>query len=415
MSKKTELTPSEVRDHLLVYFKSAEKQITKGKRPTSICVEGLAGIGKTSVIGQIAKELGYRLHVENTAMIDDLGHLVGYPEKDYEFEFENASGSVVEKHTKWIPSSLAEDAMKRGGEFTGETRMSYAKPYWLKDLDPNEKFILFLDDYTRALPMVMQACMTITEEYRYKSWELPKNAIVILSTNPDSGEYSVATLDHAQKTRFRAIFMKFAVESWAQWAEKDGIDGRCINFVLHNQELFSTKGDGIGGGKDYNARIMTKFFEDIGNLEDFSKSLPYVKICGDGSVGPGFTDHFITFVANGLDKLPNPADLLAIKSEEALQKLTSVCGNYKVSGSYNPATAMLLATRIMNHVIYGDHEKWGRDENQKIIDMMLHTSFSEDIKFYMARQLMSEKAKQQSTKLQLIVIHPQIAAMIMKA
>lgn len=416
MSKnKIELTPAEVIEHIGKYVTSAEMQMKKGKRPTSLCLEGGAGIGKTSVIYQIAQQLGYKIHVENTSMIDDLGHLVGYPLNEYEYEFENNSEGTIEKQLRWMPSNLAEQAIADGGIFTGETRMSYSQPYWLKGLNSDDKFILFLDDYTRALPMVMQACMTITEEYRYKSWELPKNAIVMLSTNPDSGEYSVASLDLAQKTRFRTIYMKFDPNTWAQWAESDGIDGRCINFVLSNPELFSTKGDGIGGGKDYNARIMTKFFEDIGNLEDFSKELSYVKTCGDGACGPGFTDTFITFVANGLDKLPNPSDLLGMKREEALAKLTTVCGNYTKSGSYNPATASIMATRITNHVIYGQHEKWGKDENQKVIDIILHDCFGEDLKFYMSRQFMSEKARQQSTKLQLIIMHPEISAMILKA
>lgn len=417
MSKrKIELTPAEVVDHMKKYVTSAEMQMKKGKRPTSLCLEGGAGIGKTSVIYQLASQLGYKIHVENTSMIDDLGHLVGYPLNEYEYEFENTSGDVMEKQLRWIPSNLADQAIADGGIFTGETRMSYSKPYWLKELNPDDKFILFLDDYTRALPMVMQACMTITEEYRYKSWELPKNAIVMLSTNPDSGEYSVASLDLAQKTRFRTIYMKFDPAAWAQWAESDGIDGRCINFVLSNPELFSTKGDGIGGGNQYNARIMTKFFEDIGNLDDFTKELSYVKTCGDGACGPGFTDTFITFVANGLDKLPNPSDLLEMKREEALKALSGVCGKYTTAGgAYNPATASIMATRIANYVIFGQHEKWGKDENQKVIDIILHDSFSEDLKFYMARQFMSEKARQQSTKLQLIIMHPQISAMILKA
>lgn len=416
MSKnKIELNPAEVVEHMQKYVTSAEIQMKKGKRPTSLCLEGGAGIGKTSVIYQIAEKLGYKIHVENTSMIDDLGHLVGYPLNEYEYEFENATGGIMEKQTRWMPSNLTEQALADGGVFTGETRMSYSQPYWLKGLNPDDKFILFLDDYTRALPMVMQACMTITEEYRYKSWELPKNAIVMLSTNPDSGEYSVASLDLAQKTRFRTIYMKFSTEAWAQWAESDGIDGRCINFVLSNPELFSTKADGIGGGKEYNARIMTKFFEDIGNLPNFSDELSYVKICGDGAVGPAFTDTFITFVANGLDKLPNPADLLNMKKEEALPKLSSVCGKYTTSGSYNPATASIMATRIINYVIYGTHEKWGRDENQKVIDIILHDSFGEDLKFYMARQFMSDRARQQSNKLQLIVMHPKISEMILKA
>jgi hypothetical protein len=401
---RIKLNPEETKNHLMQYFTNCEAQIRKGRRPTSICIEGPAGIGKTAIIRQLATELGYKIHVENTAAIDDLGHLVGFPEK--EFKFHNAAGE-----NQWVPAEFSEDAAKTG-IFTGETRMSYAVPYWLKELNPDDKFILFLDDYTRALPMVMQACMSITEEYRYKSWELPKNSIVILSTNPDNGEYSVASLDSAQKTRMRYLEMQFSTDAWAKWAESDGIDGRCINFVLSNPELFSTKNDGIGGSKEYNARIMCKFFDDIGCLSDFSKELSYVKICGDGSVGNAFTDHFITFVNNKLDRLPNPSDLLKMEPARALSTLNTVCGNYKTKDAYNPATASIMASRITNYVIYGQHEKWGKDENTLVVNIILHNCFSEDLKFYMARQFISDGAKAQSSKLQYITMHPEILKMI---
>jgi len=410
MSKETtksrvQLSPVETAKHLRQYIANCETQIKKGYRPTSLCVEGEAGIGKTSLIRQIAQELGYKIHVENTAAIDDLGHLVGFPQKQYQFK-ENDGETV------WIPAEFSEEAMKTGIS-TGEARMNYAVPYWLKELKPDDKFILFLDDYTRALPMVMQACMSITEEYRYKSWELPKNSIVMLSTNPDSGEYSVASLDMAQKTRMRYIEMVFDTNSWAQWAEEEGIDGRCINFVLHNPELFSRRKDGIGGLREANARSMTKFFNDISCLPDFSADLSYVKICGDGAIGQQGTDIFISFVNNKLDRLPSPAQLLAMDTDKALKALNDCCGNFKTKDGFQPATASIMSSRIVNYVIYATHDKWGKDENQKVINMILHNCFSEDMKFHMARAFMSDRAKQQSTKLQHITMHPEIVKMML--
>lgn len=410
---RTKLTPAGTKEHLTQYFLNCEMQIKNGLRPTSLCIEGKAGIAKTSLVNQIAKEFGYKLHQINAAMIDDLGHLVGFPEKEYQIEFTSTNGDKVERQERWIPAEFSENAIEEGGKYTGEARMAYAVPHWLKEINPEDKFILLLDDFTRGLPMVMQACMTLVEEYRYGSWELPKNSIIMLTTNPDNGEYSVSSLDLAQKTRMRYVEMIFDVDSWAQWAESANLDGRCINFVLNNRELFSEKHDGIGGGKEYNARIMTKFFNDIGCLPDFSKNLSYVKICGDGSVGNSFTDHFITFVNNKMDLLPHPKELLKMDKEKAQAQLNAVCGNYKTKDAYNPATASIMASRITNYVIYADHDKWGKDENQKVLDLILHNCFAEDLKFYMARQFMSDKAKQQSTKLQLITMHPEMIRMML--
>lgn len=398
------LNPLDVKQHLTQYINNCQIQIAKGRRPTSICIEGEAGIGKTGIIRQIAEELGYKIHVENTSAIDDLGHLVGFPEKQYQFK--DHDGEL-----KWIPAEFADEALKTGIP-TGEARMSYAIPHWLKDLKQDEKFILFLDDYTRALPNVLQACMTITEEYQYKSWKLPTNAIVMLSTNPDNGEYSVASMDIAQKTRMRYIQMVFDPSAWAKWAESEDIDNRCINFVLHNPEIFNRTADGIGGGKEYNARSMTKFFEDIGCLQDFTKDLSYVKICGEGCVGSIFTNHFITFINNKMDKLPAPKDLIYEPWDKVKSLMIDLCGDYD-SKQYNQAIASLIAKRLGNYVVYGQHEKWGKDENARVVDLILTNCFSEDLKLYIARQFVTDAARKISSKIGLITAHPDIIKRIL--
>lgn len=399
------LKPNEMREHLLQYISNAEHLIASGRIPSTICVEGEAGIAKTSLIKQIAQELGYHLHQINPAMIDDLGFLMGFPEKQHEISYQGMRF--------WIPAEATEEYLDKGAEYLGNARMSIAPPEWVQKMKLHDKFILLLDDFTRADHRLMQAMMTIVEERRYDGWELPKNTIIILTTNPDNGEYNVAALDLAQKTRFRYVEMEFCVEAWAQWAEGYGIDSRCINFALAHPEIFKREGNGIGFGKTLNARIMTKFFEDIAALPDFSKSLGYLQIAGRGSVGEGFTNMFLTFIHNRLDKLPSPQDLFKGKVEEALNILQEVCGNFQIASSYNSATSSIMATRLINYVIFGTHDKWTKDENQRTIDVLLSNAFSQDLKFFMAKRFMSEDAKKQSGKLQMIMQHPKIVQMIM--
>ena len=72
-----------------------------------------------------------------------------------------------------------------------------------------------------------------------------------------------------------------------------------------------------------------------------------------------------------------------------------------------------MATRLINYVIYGTHDKWTKDENQRTIDLLLSNAFSQDLKFFMAKKFMSDDAKKQSGKLQMIMQHPKIVQMIM--
>ena len=60
MSKKDDrikLTPTAAKDHLLQYFSNCEMQIKTNQRPTSLCIEGAAGIAKTSLVKQMKKFL----------------------------------------------------------------------------------------------------------------------------------------------------------------------------------------------------------------------------------------------------------------------------------------------------------------------------------------------------------------------
>ena len=69
--------------------------------------------------------------------------------------------------------------------------------------------------------------MSLIDRQSYVSWKLPKGWTIILSTNPDDGNYQVTSLDVAQATRFSTINLKFDIECWMRYAEELGVDTRC--------------------------------------------------------------------------------------------------------------------------------------------------------------------------------------------
>jgi midasin (ATPase involved in ribosome maturation) len=56
----------------------------KGLTPVAINVEGEHGLGKTTVISQIAKEEGLDFVKINVSQLDELSDLVGFPVKEYQ-------------------------------------------------------------------------------------------------------------------------------------------------------------------------------------------------------------------------------------------------------------------------------------------------------------------------------------------
>ena len=196
MDNLNEMTISEFTGVLNYLLDNNRELQDKGLTPIAIGIEGEAGIGKTSLIQQIAEQRGMTLCKLNLSQLEEVGDLCGFPQKEVLLQWKSKDGTLK---TKWWPENL-KDSIPAGVIVTNKTRMGYASPAWLpKEENPNG-CILCLDDYTRSNQLFMQATMELINEGKYISWSLPKNTTICLTTNPDDGQFSVTSLDSAQKT-----------------------------------------------------------------------------------------------------------------------------------------------------------------------------------------------------------------------
>jgi hypothetical protein len=333
-----------------------------GKIPVAIAVEGEAGIGKTSTILEIGKDLGLNVVKINLSQIEEIGDLTGFPVKEFEVVKTTEDGSKV---TKWVPENTMPMYIQNKYVPTGEKRMTHATPEWIQGKE--EGGILILDDYTRADSRFLQACMELIDRQTYISWKLPKDWHIILTTNPDNGDYNVTSIDVAQKTRFITTYLKFDAECWARWAEQNDIDSRCINFLLMHPETVTQK---------TNARSITTFFNSISSVENFEESLPLIQMIGEGSVGAEFATLFTTFIHNKLDKMVSPKDMLTNASWEYVKgQMGSAMGKVADDG-YRADIASVLAHRLINYtVVYSEKNT----VDQKILDRITNFITDKDI------------------------------------
>ena len=116
------------------------------------------------------------------------------------------------------------------------------------------------------MPRFIQATMELIDRGEYISWSLPPNCTIILTSNPDNGDYNVNSMDNAQKTRYISFELGFDKDVWARWAEKEGIDGRFINFVLSYPEIMKKE----GGVQKVNPRSLVTFANTISGFKDWS-------------------------------------------------------------------------------------------------------------------------------------------------
>jgi hypothetical protein len=405
-SKQISLNIGEAKEFLTHIIVNNRYLQENGKLPVATEVIGDSGIGKTSTIIQLANELNLNFVKLNLAQIEELGDLVGFPVRQFqmfkEIKTEINSNSInyttaqkisavnnvnnidTKKVGVWVDELAVTEYLKNGYKVTGKNRMSYCAPEWIAD--KKEGGILLLDDFNRADLRFIQATMELIDRQTYISWSLPKNWHIILTSNPDNGEYTVNSLDSAQKTRYITANLKFDVNIWARWAEKEEIDTRCINFLLLHPELVTT---------ETNARSITTFFNSISSFESFENNLTMIQLIGEGSVGENFAAMFTLFINNKLDKLITPKELL-LNDDTVFEKLKN-CIN--VNNQYRADIASIIATRLANFTcIYSENNTIDQKINERLINLCTKNYFTNDLKYLIVRTIYNTN-KQKFAKL----------------
>ena len=310
----------------------------------------------------------------------------------------NTTNTVTKKIGSWVDELAVQEYLKQGYKMTGKNRMSYCAPEWIAD--KKKGGILLLDDWNRADMRFIQAVMELVDRQQYISWTLPEDWHIILTANPDNGDYMVNSIDAAQKTRYITANLKYDVNVWARWAEEANIDTRCINFLLLHPELVS---------QETNARSITTFFNSISSFESFEKNLSLIQLIGEGSVGDAFASMFTTFINNKLDKLVTPMDLLTHDNQDyILGELKGCIGD---GDAYRADIASTLATRLANYaVVYSKDNTVSQKITDRLEALCTKDYFTNDLKYLIVRTIYNGN-KQKFSKL---MMKPEIIKMTMK-
>ncbi len=345
---------------------------------------------ETKIAKMVPKEVEVEREVEEEVeVIETVDEIVSVIEEP----------SAEEGDYLWIDEQAIDEYVKRGYKFTGKKRMSYCPPEWIADKQGGG--ILILDDWNRADVRFIQAVMELVDRQEYISWKLPKDWHIVLTANPDNGDYLVNSIDTAQRTRFISVNLKFDMEVWGTWAENDQIDTRCINFMLMHPELVT---------HNTNARSIVNFYNSISSIKDFENNLPLIQNIGEGSVGTEFTTMFTSFIHNKLDKLIEPKEILLGDNNKTISdKLMSSIGS---GDNYRADIAAIMATRIINYSLFYAEKN---SITQKIIDRItfLVTEpdlFTNDLKYHMVKKILNGNKQ----KFQKIMVNPEVIKMAVK-
>ena len=286
--------------HLLNQLKTSDDR----HRVTPLCIWGMHGIGKTELVQEFAKENACQFTYIAPAQFEEMGDLLGLPAAD-------ASGT----RTKFLP------------------------PAWVpRDPGPG---ILLIDDVNRADDRILRGIMQLLQNHELVSWRLPEKWMLVLTANPDGGDYSVTTMDDAMITRMLHVTMQYDVKAWARWAEKAGIDSRGISFVLTYPEVVNSRRT--------TPRSLVQFFNTIQSIGELKADLELVRMLAEGCLDRETAVAFTNFVNMDLSKLIPAKEILQAKDFDEIAK--------RINGLVNGTPKRLdvlsvIMTRLTNHLLY---------------------------------------------------------------
>ena len=161
-----------------------------------VLLRGRHGIGKSTVVYQIAKERGLPV-VERRASQMTEGDLLGLPK-------------VNNNVTQWLA------------------------PEWL-DTACKNPVVLFLDEVDRATLEVRQGIFELCDSRKIAGHSLHKDTLIFACVNggQHGAEYQVNEFDPAELDRYTVFDVEPTVEDWLAWAEGKVADP-IWDFINHN-------------------------------------------------------------------------------------------------------------------------------------------------------------------------------------
>jgi len=328
-----------------------------GRRKTPICIWGKHGIGKTQLVETLAHEKGYQFAYIAPAQFEEMGDLVGMPR-------------VIDGVTKFVA------------------------PDWV----PTEEGpgILLIDDANRADDRILRGIMQLLQNYELVSWKLPPEWHIIITANPDGGDYSVTPMDDAMLTRMMHITMEFDVKEWAKWAEENHVDQRGINYVLTYPEMVT--------GERTTPRTLVQFFESIAPIEQLDEHLGLIQMLADSCLDSNTVASFLSFVNNNLSKLVTPEQI--INSENFKKEVLDHLKGIVMKGTLRVDILATLCTRLVNYLII-NNIKPNKEQLENIKAFIKIDFIPNDIRLSMAQDLVS------SSNLKLIMADPEIGKLLL--
>jgi AAA domain (dynein-related subfamily) len=334
------LDPKALEDMLSWLLDQNDSLARRGRRSTPVCIWGTHGVGKTTLVEDVARERGYQFVYCAPAQFEEMGDLHGLP-------------TLVNGRTH------------------------YAAPSWVPTTDGPG--VLLLDDLNRADDRILRGLMPLLQTQAMMSWRLPTRWQIVATANPEGGDYSVTPMDPAIIDRMVHLGMAFDAKAWARWATRMGVDPRGINFLLLYPEIVT--------GERTTPRALVRFFELIGDIADLGADIDRVWSVGRAVLEEPTIAAFVAFVSDNLPVLIEPAELLDLPTTKELDaRVESIARD---GDSIRVDRLATVATRVFLHMTTKGYAP-GERHAKNIVAFLMHETLPNDLRLSLHRDLVAQ-------------------------
>lgn len=241
---------------------------------------GHAGIGKSSIVKQYAKEKGYHFFPFYLGTQSDLGDILG----------------------------LADFVRDENGTAVATT---FATPIWLKNTidycnqNPDSGAVIFLDEFNRARKDILNGMFSLALDKTFHTIRLPKNCHIIAAGNPPTDEYFTTDVNEtALMARFVHVKLEPSFDEWIQYAKSQELDTNLIDFIRQQPELLEeTRSD-----FELPVKVDRRSWERLNRLIALKTPGNLVKQLMPGIVGITRTVAYDNYLAASVEDRPLAGD-----------------------------------------------------------------------------------------------------------
>ncbi|GAA0091472.1 ATP-binding protein [Paraclostridium bifermentans] len=270
-------------------LKSVNLVLATGEVPL---VVGESGIGKTALAKKIAKENDWSLIVIDGNLLKE-GEIGGLPTVE-SYVVLNSDGENIEKKTT-----------------------IYAVHNKLREIDEQiakgRTVLLFIDEINRCEHTVQQELMNLILNREINGYKLDDEVKILAAMNPSSKygsdfDYQVVDMDAAQENRFVWLNMEADHTQWINWAIREGIEDKVIEFISTFPEYLHKINDEDVRATPRSYERVSKSYTIFKEQKDLIPRSVFLNVI-KGNVGKVIAEEFISFIESDCSPLVSYEDV----------------------------------------------------------------------------------------------------------